>query len=247
MSLGKQLRARRIEMNLTRSQLAQELHITPSAVANYENGISSPKTDILISLMLALDVDANYLFQDYLNNHTIQSLYGEKLSAEEKDAITKYRCLTEGGKHLVRTVIYEEYERLMKITPTSLPCYQPGKRKSNSGFILLENPQTIRLTNKQVPQGTDYCFQIQIDGYEPVFRKYDVIALSKSPAQHNQMGIFCLNGVYYIRTLSCTGTPCLLCSLNVMDPDIEVSAEDDFTCLGKVLGKIYGSFEIFNE
>lgn len=67
MGLGKRLQQRRIELNMTRSQLAHKLHVTPSAIANYENGISSPKPDILISLFGALEVDANYLFQDYIS------------------------------------------------------------------------------------------------------------------------------------------------------------------------------------
>ena len=51
MSLGDRLRQRRQEMGLTRPQLAAKICVTPSAIANYENGISTPKPDILISLM----------------------------------------------------------------------------------------------------------------------------------------------------------------------------------------------------
>ena len=49
MSLGDRLRQRRQEMGLTRPQLAAKICVTPSAIANYENGISTPKPDILIS------------------------------------------------------------------------------------------------------------------------------------------------------------------------------------------------------
>jgi len=40
MSLGDKLRQRRQEMGLTRPQLAAKICVTPSAIANYENGIS---------------------------------------------------------------------------------------------------------------------------------------------------------------------------------------------------------------
>ena len=43
MSLGDKLRQRRQEMGLTRPQLAAKICVTPSAIANYENGISTPK------------------------------------------------------------------------------------------------------------------------------------------------------------------------------------------------------------
>ena len=61
MSLGDKLRQRRQEMGLTRPQLAAKICVTPSAIANYENGISTPKPDILISLINVLEVDANYI------------------------------------------------------------------------------------------------------------------------------------------------------------------------------------------
>ena len=55
MSLGDKLRQRRQEMGLTRPQLAAKICVTPSAIANYENGVSYPKPDILVALMNALD------------------------------------------------------------------------------------------------------------------------------------------------------------------------------------------------
>ena len=66
MSLGDKLRQRRQEMGLTRPQLAAKICVTPSAIANYENGISFPKPQVLCALFGALRVDANFLFQDYL-------------------------------------------------------------------------------------------------------------------------------------------------------------------------------------
>ena len=42
MEIGKQIRHRRTELNLSRSELANKIHVTPSAIANYENGVSYP-------------------------------------------------------------------------------------------------------------------------------------------------------------------------------------------------------------
>ena len=90
MSLGDKLRQRRQEMGLTRPQLAAKICVTPSAIANYENGISTPKPDILISLINVLEVDANYMYSDYLGNSQIIKIYDHSLSSEEVDAIKKY-------------------------------------------------------------------------------------------------------------------------------------------------------------
>ena len=97
MSLGDKLRQRRQEMGLTRPQLAAKICVTPSAIANYENGISTPKPDILISLINVLEVDANYMYSDYLGNSQIIKIYDHSLSSEEVDAIKKYRELSKEG------------------------------------------------------------------------------------------------------------------------------------------------------
>lgn len=47
MEIGKRLRMRREEIHMSRTQLSHKVHVTPSAIANYENGISTPKPDIL--------------------------------------------------------------------------------------------------------------------------------------------------------------------------------------------------------
>lgn len=66
MSLGDRLKERRVMLNLSRKKLSEITYITPQALANYENGISTPKFEILVSLFQSLECDANYLYQDYL-------------------------------------------------------------------------------------------------------------------------------------------------------------------------------------
>lgn len=82
MSVADKLRQRRLELQLTRSELAARIRVTPSAIANYENGISTPKPDILISLINALGVDANYIYSDYLPSNQVGQIYEKPLSME---------------------------------------------------------------------------------------------------------------------------------------------------------------------
>lgn len=242
MGIGEKLRSRRLEMDLSRSQLAKKVHVTPSAIANYENGVSYPKPDILISLIIALEVDANYLYQDYLPHGSVTSLFGKELSEEETDAVAKYRNLSDSGKHLVRTVINEEYNRTLKEEWISFPCYRPGIRKLNCGFLWSDDPATFRIKKKHLIEGTDFCFQIQLDQYEPVFKRYDVLALQKRPAAHNEMGIFRLDDICYIRTLSLDGPSPRLYSFNMTEPDIEVPDPDRLECIGTILRCVPGTF-----
>ncbi len=247
MEIGGRLRERRVELGFTRNQLAQKVGVTPSAIANYENGVSYPKPDILISLITELEIDANYLYQDYLSNRKIHTNFTFDLSAEEKASIAKYRELPEDGKLLVRTVVAVEYERAMRGRWVTFPLLQPGVRKLHSGFLMRDKTQTLKVKKKHIPKGTEFCFQIQVDQYRPVFQKYDVIALQKAEASHNEMGLFLLNGIFYIRTLSVEGSSRRLRALNVMEPDIKVGASDEFSCQGRILGKVYGMYEILGS
>jgi transcriptional regulator with XRE-family HTH domain len=247
MSVADKLRQRRLELQLTRSELAARIRVTPSAIANYENGISTPKPDILISLINALGVDANYIYSDYLPSNQVGQIYEKPLSMEEADSIRKYKALTEEGKRLIRVLVNEEYTRLMAQGWITVPCYLPGVRKLHAGFLMQPETRPVRIRKADLPKGTDFCFQIQLDRYQPVFQKFDILALQKTQAVHNEMGIFCLNGVYYIRTLFQTSEARWLRALNVIEPDILIRAEDELHCLGKILGRVDGLLEESDE
>ena len=86
----------------------------------------------------------------------------------------------------------EEYTRTIAKNLLTIPCYLPGVRKLHSGFLMQENLGRARVMQKDLPDGTDFCFQIQVDHYLPVFRKFDLLALQKRQARHNEMGLFFL-------------------------------------------------------
>lgn len=249
MGIGKRIKDRRRELNLTRAQLAEKVRVTPSAIANYENEISYPKPDIMISLIQCMEIDANYLYQDYLPPHicsnlTVQKEYGKALSQEERDSIQKYRCLGNDEKRLIQVLIDQEYKGMLAKGYISLPCRLPGLRKLHIGFILQEQTAQVQVQKKYLPDGTDFCFQIQIDGYQPIYKKFDLLALKNEPAKHNEIGLFCVNGICYIRNLCITDGSVCLRSLNVIEPDITISDSDCCHCLGTVLDKVYGEYTI---
>ncbi len=247
MEIGERLRHRRTELNLSRGELANKIHVTPSAIANYENGVSYPKPTILVALMNALDIDANYLYWNYLSNTKVQQLYGKPLSSEEEEAILKYRDLSDYGKRLVHLIIEEEYQRMNRSEYVQLPLSRPGIRKTHSGFLFQDSSQTIRVRRNHIPEHTDFCFQILIDRYQPVYQKNDLLALQRTFVSHNEIGLFWFDGIYYIRALFKEGDHCRLRSLNVVDPDIIVTDPENLECIGKVLGKVYGSYEIIGD
>ena len=109
MSLGDKIRKAREALDMTQRQLSQELGVSPSAIANYENNISVPRTRILIKLLSSLHIDANYLYSNKNEDVKVKDL-----TAEEYLMVSQIRALDEHGKILVYTIIETEYQRLLE-------------------------------------------------------------------------------------------------------------------------------------
>ena len=99
MSFGEQMRLRREELALSRAQLAETLGVSPSAISNYENDLSSPKEEILLRLFDALRVDPNYLYRGSFREETAA------FTREEQDLIEAYRALPPLGRETVRGLL----------------------------------------------------------------------------------------------------------------------------------------------
>lgn len=99
MSFGEQMRRRREELGLSRSELAQRLGVSVSAVGNYETGVSAPREEVLLRLFNALEVDPNYLYRgSYLHRP-------DSGSDEERRLLAKYRALPLAGRQTVHTLL----------------------------------------------------------------------------------------------------------------------------------------------
>lgn len=122
MSINSRIKERREALGLSRIELASMIGVTPSAIANYENGISSPKIELLYKLFDALKCDANYLYQDEMTE--LNKSGSLLLSKKEEDQIKKYRSLDSYGKKQVDSVLKNEYDRVteqsMEVSELSL-------------------------------------------------------------------------------------------------------------------------------
>jgi len=95
MSIGQRLKDARLSQNMTQEELAVAVGITKGAIGNYETEVSSPKETILIRLMEVLHVDANFLYQDYMQESpalredelTLLALYNGADERAKEDAI----------------------------------------------------------------------------------------------------------------------------------------------------------------
>ena len=66
MSIGSRIKEARIKQKMTQKDLGDLIGKSKSAVNNYENSVRGISSNLLIRIIKALNVDANYLFQDYL-------------------------------------------------------------------------------------------------------------------------------------------------------------------------------------
>ena len=99
MSFGEQLKCRRKELGLSRSELAKQLGVSQSAVGNYETGVSAPKEEILLRIFDALHVEPNYLYRG-----SFESAGGDA-APEERTLVEKYRALSPAGRQTIHTLL----------------------------------------------------------------------------------------------------------------------------------------------
>lgn len=104
MALKDRIKEARLNKKYTQEQLAKLIGIAKSTITGYEKGNSEPSIETLGRIMIALDVDANYLFQD-------ETDFPIKVSYNEMQHIKKYRDLDDHGTEMVDFTLQKEWER----------------------------------------------------------------------------------------------------------------------------------------
>lgn len=230
MGIGKRIKDARENLNLTQSELGALVGVTGSAITNYEKETSHPKEQIMYKLIEALNIDANYLFQDVVN---IPSKKND-VTLAEYSRIQKYRALDEHGKDIVDTILEKEEARVkgeqrkkennnlsqcktLPAAPTKTISSQA--QKCNDGIIeikVYDQPAAAGIGNyleepdyhmeqfpiSQVPNKTDFGIKISGDSMEPNIPDGSTVFVQASIAiDSNKIGIFILNGQAYCKKL----------------------------------------------
>ena len=102
MAFYERLKEARVNARLTQEQLAERIGVAKTTLSGYENGNREPSVAIIAKMMQALQVDANYLYQDEMEN----------LTCLEMSYMKKYRGLDRHGRELVQLVLDKEFERV---------------------------------------------------------------------------------------------------------------------------------------
>lgn len=87
MGIGKRIKEARVACGLTQEKLASQIGVAKSTVTGYEKGNSEPNMLTVQKIMQALNIDANFLWQDEIS-HTTQLV----ITLDEKEHIKKIPC-----------------------------------------------------------------------------------------------------------------------------------------------------------
>lgn len=194
MTFGERVRARRAELDMTRPELAALLGVSPSAVGNYETGVSFPKEEIMLRLFDSLEVDPNTLFQDSFQYNK------QPLDPAEQRLLDGYRGLSALGRETVRTMVealcafQDEAETVQGGgEPRMIPLYRSPAAAGYAAPAFGEDFDYIPVTG-DVPTGAEFAVRIQGDSMAPFIADGSVVYVNRDPLRPGDVGIFCVDG-----------------------------------------------------
>ena len=112
MGFGKRIKDRRAELRMSSTQLADKIGVSKQTISGYELERTYPNPEKLSRIITALDCDANYLYQDFIDTQVLKKEQNG-LTDQEFELIRKYRLLNDHGKFVVESIANIEYDRML--------------------------------------------------------------------------------------------------------------------------------------
>lgn len=260
MGIGKRIKEARENLGLTQTELGELIGVTGSAITNYEKETSHPKESIMYKLFEALNVDANYLFQDVVN---IPKKVND-VTLSEFEHIKKYRTLDSHGRDLVDMVLDKETERIEKLEeevhkdspvlefhtkdaeqPTRTLNYYQRLASAGTGQIVFDDVPVDLIEIPDIPEykRVKYAIGVNGDSMEPLYHDGDILLVEPMPdVRVNEIGIFIVDGESLVKKRGWKS----LISLNKEKRYPEIPLSEETRCLGRVVDKISASNATFS-
>lgn len=233
MGIGKRIKEARNALNLTQEELANLLGVTKGAVANYENETSHPKEPIMYKMFDALNVDANYLFQDVAKIPKKEN----DVTFSEFEHIKKYRSLDERGKRTIDLLIQEELKLSSRNTasmkkPVRMIQYYQRLVSTGAGRIIFDDVPCDLIEIPDIPEyrKAKYAISVNEDSMKPLYYDGDILLIE--PAREisiGESGIFIVDGKPHVKKLA------------------KIPLAEDVKCLGRIIGRISKMPELSSE
>jgi transcriptional regulator with XRE-family HTH domain len=267
MKLGDRLIQLRKEKHYTRDEFAQLLGISKYTLRNYELGVTEPGHPFLIKIAGLFDTSIDYILG---LTEEREKMHSYELKTSEFEHIQKYRSLDDPGRDHVNSVLDWEVERssqlrqsqelitelkgqnatIIKLPPHSSAYTRLAKyyrsASAGSGVFILGNESTEKISVPATPENeiVDYVIRVSGNSMEPDYHDGDNVMVSQRlEMQHGDVGIFVVNGNAYIKEYGETE----LISRNPDSPNIKIAEYDNIVCMGKVIGRLEGQYEIINN
>ena len=189
MSFGEQLKCRRKELGLSRSELAKQLGVSQSAVGNYETGVSAPKEEILLRIFDALHVEPNYLYRG-----SFESAGGDA-SPEERTLVEKYRALSPAGRQTIHTLL-DALCRMQGEPARTIPLY---RSPAAAGAAAPVPDYELLTVTGDVPPAAELAVRMEGDSMAPYIPSGSVIYIHHAPLANGDVGLFCIGGAMLVR------------------------------------------------
>lgn len=191
MSFGEQLKCRRKELGLSRSELAKQLGVSQSAVGNYETGVSAPKEEILLRIFDALHVEPNYLYRG-----SFESAGGDA-SPEERTLVEKYRALSPAGRQTIHTLL-DALCRMQGEPARAIPLYRSPAAAGAAAPVPGLDYELLTVTG-DVPPAAELAVRMEGDSMAPYIPSGSVIYIHHAPLANGDVGLFCIGGAMLVR------------------------------------------------
>ena len=205
----------RNEKNITQSQLAEELDISPSAIGMYEQGRRKPSYELLEEICDYFNVDMDYL----MGRSDIKNRYQAGLKSD-------WESKKDEKSNLNIDTINTDY--------IMIPLYESisaGYGASNSEFI-----EMIPAFGLKKNGTTYFAVKVKGDSMEPKIPNGSTIIIKKDIAIENgEIGAFNLNDENFVKQKKVVKDRLILHSLNLAYDDKVVNEFDDFIEYGKVV------------
>ncbi len=205
----------RNEKNITQSQLAEELNISPSAIGMYEQGRRKPSYELLEEICDYFNVDMDYLMgrSDIKNRYQAGLKYDWENKKEEKSNLNIDTINTD----YIMIPLYESISA--------------GYGASNSEFI-----EMIPVFGLKKNGTTYFAVKVEGDSMEPKIPNGSTIIIKKDiQIESGEIGAFNLNDENFVKQKKVVKDRLILHSFNLAYDDKVVNEFDDFIEYGKVV------------
>lgn len=238
MAFKDRLKEARLQNNMTQEFIANKLGVAKSTFTGYEKGNSEPNMNTISNIMNILQVDANYLWQDEMDELGGNPMH---VKYKEMEHIKKYRDLDDHGTHMVDMVLQNEWERVDKYGQISdepaarIINYYEKLASAGTGQVIFEDIPTspITIPAKDEYRRVGYAIGVNGDSMEPLYNDGDVLLIEPTNSVDvGEIGIFLVDGEAYVKKLG-NGE---LISLNKDRDNIPLTSHSN--CMGRVVGKL---------